>query len=74
MFPREMAMPSNRTPMTQVRFTPQDKLRIAVIRERYGFPTEAAALRFAVNLAFQAEWVKAQEPPAKGPRKRTRPG
>lgn len=42
-------MPNARgTPNTPIRFTPEEKEKINGIRERYGLPSFAAAVRYAI--------------------------
>ena len=42
-------MPSKGTTPTQIRLTEEDKVRIKVIQERFGIPSVAGAIRFAIQ-------------------------
>lgn len=55
------------TPTTPIRLTNADKAKIAAIRERFGLPSHAAAIRYAVETVFR-------EINAPAPRKKSRKG
>lgn len=55
--------PTYGTTPTQIRLTAADREKIAEIQERFGLPSVAAAVRYAV------ETVHREIPPKKSPRK-----
>jgi hypothetical protein len=55
------------TTPTQIRLTDEDKAKIEAIRQRFGLPSMAAAIRYAVETVHR---MLPPEPPRKKNRKR----